>query len=124
MTLSLFYSGQITVDDCAERFSRRSCVGKLYRSNGDLTKPIESRYRRLVCLIRAHPELIEGGGDFDTPAHPTYTSCRLTSDGLNLARALIPAFREKPKFPNWPDKRGISKGQSGAPVVDGSPPKE
>jgi hypothetical protein len=105
VTLSLFYTDDISSDDCAERFSRRSYVGKLYEAGGRLAEAIETRYGALISLLRRHRELIEGGGDLETPADPTYTSCRLTVAGQVLAHSLKPAFPEKPEFPDWPDKR-------------------
>jgi hypothetical protein len=105
LALSLFYTGDISSEDCAERFSRKSYVGKLYLPDGELTELIEARYMALIHLLREHPELIEGGGDFETPAYPTFTSCRLTVAGQKLACSLEPAFRQKPDFPNWPDQR-------------------
>lgn len=107
VTLSLFYTGDITADDCAERFSRKRCISKLYRPDGKLIETIETRYRQLIDLLGEHPELIEGGGDLVTPSDPTFTSCRLTLAGQELACSLIPSFRPKPEFPNWPDKRSF-----------------
>ncbi|HWB13661.1 MAG TPA: hypothetical protein VG826_30830 [Pirellulales bacterium] len=104
VTLSLFYTGDISREDCAERFSRRSYVGKLYDSCGRLKKTIKARYRELIRLIREHPELIEGRGNLETPADPTYTECRLTHAGFVLARTLIESLPVKPEFPNWPDR--------------------
>ena len=114
LTLSLFYTGDISAAGCNDRFANRSYVGKLYADDvdwseedgyGKLTEEIESRYNVLIQLLREHPELIEGGGDFETPAHPTYTACRLTDAGLELATQLIDKFPKKPDFPNWPDRR-------------------
>lgn len=105
VTLSLFYTGDISSEDCAHRFSQRRYVGRLYDEDGQLTEEIATRYQFLINLLREHPELIEGGGDFETPAHPTYTACRLTDAGRDLAAMLIPSFPQKPEFPNWPDKR-------------------
>lgn len=110
ITLSLFYTGEISREDCAERFSRRSYVDKLYEMGGRLNKTIEARYRNLIRLIRDHPDLIEGGGDLGRPADPTYTSCRLTNAGLDFARSLIESFPPKPEFPNWPDRGAENKG--------------
>ncbi|HTI51247.1 MAG TPA: hypothetical protein VL475_09860, partial [Planctomycetaceae bacterium] len=107
VTLSLFYTGEISSGECAARFSRRSYVGGLYDEKCRLTDRIAARYDRLLELLRAHPELIEGGGDLVTPADPTYTSCRLTLGGRTLACALAPSLPQKPEFPNWPDKRAF-----------------
>lgn len=114
LTLSLFYTGDITEADCVGRFSRRSYVGKLYDNSveiteehpwGKLTEEIDGRYKVLIHLLREHAELLEGGGNFETPAHPTFTSCRLTDAGLQLAVTLVGRFPTKPVFPNWPDGR-------------------
>lgn len=105
VTLSLFYTGEISSEECVRRFSERSYVGGLYHEDGELTELVETRYRELIKLLRESPELIEGAGNLETPADPTFTSCRLTAVGEKLACLLIPSFREKPEFPNWPDRR-------------------
>jgi hypothetical protein len=107
VTLSLFYTNDISVAECASRFSQRSCVGNLYNAEGELTEPIKTRYRALIDLIRESADLIEGGGDLETPEDPTFTACRLTDAGLELACVLNQSFPQKPDFPNWPDKRGM-----------------
>lgn len=104
LTLSLFYTGDISFEDCAERFSVKGYVRRLYTDRG-LTDVITSRYAHFIALIRSHPELIEAGGNFEPPADPTYTACRLTEAGEKLACSLIQSFPRKPEFPNWPDKR-------------------
>jgi hypothetical protein len=68
---------------------------------------IEARYRCLIQLLSDHSELIEGGGNFRTPAWPTYTACRLTDDGLRLIPHIIDLFPGNPDFPNWPDRRTL-----------------
>lgn len=103
VTLSLFYTGDLSFDDCAERFSRRSYVGGLYDKGGKLNRRVKARYRDLIDLLRDRPDLIEGGGDLAKPADPTYTACRLTHNGLASARLLIEKLPRKPEFPNWPD---------------------
>jgi hypothetical protein len=128
LTLSLFYTGDISFADCVSRFANRSYIQKLYDQDaelteedswGKLTEEIESRYKVLINLLHEHPELIEGGGNFQHPAHPTYTACRLTHAGLLLAEGLNSSFPRKPDFPNWPDKRRMpessqqSAGQGG-----------
>lgn len=113
LTLSLFYTGDISEADCVERFSNRGYVGRLYQEvdvesrdeSPELTDEIRDRYRVLIKLLLTHPELIEGGGDFEYPAHPTFTACRLTEDGFTLAEELVGVFPQKPDFANWPDKR-------------------
>lgn len=105
VTLSLFYTGGISSDECIERFSRRSYVGGLYDIGGELNTTIKARYRDLIELISNHPDLIQGGGDFDRPADPTYTSCRLTHKGRDIVTTIIPKFPQKPQFPNWPDPK-------------------
>ena len=108
VTLSLFYTGEIPFEECAERFSRRSYVGGLYDSNGQLNATVKTRYRALIELIRGQPDLIQGGGDLNRPADPTYTSCRLTHAGGEIAATLISRFPRKPDFPNWPDRCAFS----------------
>lgn len=105
ITLSLFYTGDISFDECAERFSQRPYLGGLYNDDGKLTDSLRLRYSVLTDLIRTHSRLIEGEGDLRSPALPTYTSCRLTLLGQQFACSLIPSFPQKPHFPNWPDKR-------------------
>jgi hypothetical protein len=113
VTLSLFYTGDLSADDCAARFERRSYVAGMYvngpkRAAGPKLDPrIEARYRELIRLIHDHPGLIEGCGDLRRPADPTYTGCRLTEDGCGLAAAIIPTLPPKPEFPNWPDRRPV-----------------
>lgn len=115
ITLSLFYTGEISAAECVERFSIRSYVGELYEEDdeddedgyGKLNEMIAARYAVLIQLVRNHPKLIEGAGNLETPAHPTYTACRLTIAGQELARSLIPTLPQKPEFPNWPDKRAF-----------------
>ena len=111
LTLSLFYTGDITPEDCVLRFQRRSYVQNLYDSDGILRAEIVSRYRNLINLRSDHPDLIEGGGDWEQPADPTFTACRLTQNGMRLAIKFLPEFPAKPDFPNWPDKRSITDSQ-------------
>ena len=108
LTLSLFYTGDITADECQSRFSTRSNVGGLYAADGELDSQIESRYQLLIDLLRQQPQFIEGGGNFKTPAHPTYTACRLTEVGTRIIPDIIGSFPSKPDFPNWPDRRVLS----------------
>ena len=112
LTLSLFYTGDITADDCQSRFSKNGHVGGLYDEDGELHSQIETRYRHLINLLREQPQLIEGGGDFDAPAYPTYTACRLTDHGVKLIREIIDLFPRKPDFPLWPDRRRFSIQES------------
>ncbi len=105
VTLSLFYTGDIAFDECQDCFSKRSYVGGLYDDEGDLHPQIDNRYRHLIRLISEQPHLIEGSGDLQLPAYPTYTACRLTSEGIQLIPEIIGAFPPKPNFPNWPDQR-------------------
>ncbi len=115
LTLSLFYSGEIPFADCVSRFAERRIRklyiedGKLTEEDGDwkLTEEIETRYKVLINLLHTHPELIEGGGNFKSPAHPTFTACGLTNAGLDLASSLINLFPQKPEFPDWPDNQTI-----------------
>lgn len=105
ITLSLFYTGELSSEDCAERFSDRCGVAGQYQEDGELTVLVKSRYAQLLKMLQAHPELIEGAVNFETPVDPIYTSCRLTEAGMNLARQLIPSLPQKPEFSKWPDKR-------------------
>lgn len=107
LTLSLFYTGDISADECQTRFSSRRYVGGLYSDEGEIHPQIEARYRCLIELLRKHPELIEGGGNFETPGCPAYTACRLTDDGLRIIPHIIELFPGKPDFPNWPDRRTL-----------------
>src|SRR4051794_18488976 len=74
LTLSLFYTGDISEADCACRFATRSHIQELYDESGELTEEIDGRYKVLINLLQEHPELIEGGGNFATPAYPTFTA--------------------------------------------------
>lgn len=103
VALSLFYTEDISAEDCAERFSRRRYVGGLYQKDGRLDNMVGKRYAVLRGLLEEHPELIVGGGDFQKPADPTFTACRLTNAGRELACSLVSSFPRKPEFPNWPD---------------------
>jgi hypothetical protein len=105
VTLSLFYTGDLSADECAARFATRSYLAGAYVGRGKLDPRIEARYRELIRLIHDHPELITGCGDLERPADPTYTGCRLTDAGCGLAEMIIPMLPPKPDFPNWPDSR-------------------
>jgi len=106
VTLSLFYTGDISAEDCRSRFSNRGrVVGGLYDDRGELQPLIETRYRHLINLLREQPQLIEGGGNFETPAHPAYTACRITDDAVRRIPDIIDQFPRKPDFPDWPDRR-------------------
>ncbi len=102
--LSLFYSGDLTAEECQSRFSQGNVSG-LYQDDGELVSQVKMRYEQLIEVLRSHPHLIEGGGDFDSPADPTFTACRLTEKGLELIPEILNRFPQKPEFPNWPDKR-------------------
>ena len=105
LTLSLFYTADITSDECQSRFSNCGYVGGLYDDDGELHPEVTSRYQHLIDLLLKQPQLIEGGGDFETPAYPTYTACWLTDDGTRLIPDIIDLFPHKPDFSNWPDRR-------------------
>jgi hypothetical protein len=107
LALSLFYTGDISHDECASRFENRPYLRCVYDENGELNSQIKHRYSVLLDLIQKHPELIEGGGNLKAPADPTYTACRLTDAGCQLARTLVSSFPKKPEFPNWPDRRAV-----------------
>lgn len=108
ITLSLFYTADISEHDCIERFKNRSYV-MLYWKNDDenegLAEPLLQRYLTLIELIDNHPDLIEGFGNLRSPAHPCYTACRLTQGGEAIAQATFSRFPSKPLFENWPDRR-------------------
>ena len=105
VTLSLFYTGDISHDDCKSRFETRSYLRGVYDDNGQLNEQIRHRYELLITLIQRHPDLIEGGGNLKDRADPTYTACGLTDAGCQLTRTLVSSFPKKPEFPNWPDRR-------------------
>ncbi|MBC7855718.1 MAG: hypothetical protein IAF94_19990 [Pirellulaceae bacterium] len=105
VTLSLYFTGELSSVQCVQRFHHRNYVGELYNEKGELATDIKARYLKLIKLLREHPELIRGGGNLRTPADPTFTSCRLTRAGVDLIPAIIRDFPAKPEFPNWPDKR-------------------
>lgn len=107
VTLSLFYTNDISPEDCVERFFQRGYVGGLYEEDGELKELIKTRYRVLIELIRKNPELIKGGGNLEMPADPTFTACRLTVAGQKTACLLTASFRQKPEFPNWPDQQAF-----------------
>lgn len=107
LTLSPFYTGDISYNDCASRFEHRRYLRCVYGDDGQLNARIEQRYKMLIDLIQHHPDLIESSGDLNTPADPTYTACGLTDAGCRLARALKSSFPQKPEFPNWPDRRAF-----------------
>lgn len=106
ITLSLFYTNDITAADCQSRFLNRGYVGRLYDDASEGLHPqIKTRYKHLIQLLHAHPRFIKGSGNFDLPTDPTYTACRLTEDGIRLIPDLIRLFPRKPDFPDWPDRR-------------------
>ena len=105
LALSLYYTGDISPEDCISRLSNRGYVSGLYDEAGELCQQISSRYQNLVDLLERQPLLLEGGGDFDTPAYPTFTACRLTNEGIQLIPKFIYLFPTKPEFQNWPDRR-------------------
>ena len=105
LTLSLYFTGDISYEDCASRLDTRPYVRKVYDENGKLTEEIIDRHKILINLLQEHAELIEGAGGFEDGTEPTYTACRLTDAGLELAVKLIDKFPKKPDFPNWPDRR-------------------
>lgn len=105
LTLSLFYTGEISWSKCVQRFSVKRYLGGVYDEKGELDEQIKSRHQTLIRLLRFRPDLMEYSHEFEAPTYPTYTSCRLTSVGETLATSLIPTMPQKPNFPNWPDKR-------------------
>jgi hypothetical protein len=108
LTLSLFYTGEICRNDCIARFSNRPYLSRVYDAAGEVAPEIEARYNALLDLLRKRPDLLESNGiNFDQPAEPPYTACRLTPDGLRLAVTIAPVFPSKPDFPTWPDQRAL-----------------
>ncbi len=105
LTLSLFYTGDISHDDCVSRFKNRPYLRRVYDDGVQLNEKIKQRYGILISLIQKRPDLIQSGGDLRTPADPTYTACGLTITGCQLARSLESGFPQKPEFPNWPDRQ-------------------
>jgi hypothetical protein len=108
VTLSLFYTGDLSRAECVERFLRRGYMGRIYNDQGDVSQPIADRYRALIGLIRRLPELIEGAGNLELPADPSFTACRLTEAGRRTALQKMPSFPRKPEFPDWPSDWGRS----------------
>lgn len=109
VTLSLFYTGDISREECESRFVHRGYVSELYDDDGELKDEIRQRYRELIALLKEPPDLIEGAGNFKSPADPTFTACRLTTKGTRRAAEVIGRFPSKPDFPNWPDKRTLAE---------------
>lgn len=110
ITLSLFYTGDISNQDCIERFKKRSYVMLFWKDgneNNGLETTLSGRYSKLIELIDQHPDLIEGFGNLHSPANPCYTACRLTQTGIGVAKASFNRFEVKPDFPNWPDRRSM-----------------
>ncbi|MFO1007356.1 MAG: hypothetical protein U0929_15455 [Planctomycetaceae bacterium] len=107
VTLSLFYTGDITAEECVDRFSVKSYMRGLYTPDGELEEHIRTRYYELIRLVKTRNDLIVGAGGLDRPADPTFTACGLTDAGLGLISSLIQLFPPKPDFPNWPDRRSI-----------------
>jgi hypothetical protein len=107
IALSLFYTGDMSYADCEKRFET-GYVSPLYDSDGELLRDLRDRYNELIELIRRRPDLISGGGNFDRPADPTYTACKLTQEGFRLIPDLINLFPAKPTFANWPDKNELT----------------
>lgn len=105
IVLSLYCTSDISVEDCLKRFDRRSSVAGLYDANGNLVEAIARRYAILIDLVKRQPSLIQGRGNLNRPADPTYTSCRLTTEGIVYAQSVFRLFPEHPHFPNWPDRR-------------------
>jgi hypothetical protein len=105
VTLSFFYTGELSSEECVERFSQYGHVSGLYNEIGELNELIDARYSALIELLRKHPELIEGADDLGSPENLLFASCILTEAGVELASSLIPTFRQKPEFWHWPDRR-------------------
>lgn len=109
VTLSLFFTGDISSEDCASRFATPAYLRGLYDENDDLCAEIRERYLELVQLVRTRADLIEGGGNFDPRVEPTYTACRLTDTGIRRVAQRVVDFPVQPFFPRWPDERSIDE---------------
>jgi hypothetical protein len=108
LTLSLFYTGDISSDECVARLSSRHYLNQsLYNGNSGLSEEIAIRYRVLIDLLTSHSNLIEGRGLFRLPADPTFTSCRLTPAGFQLAEQLVTLFPQKPDILRRPGQLGL-----------------
>lgn len=105
LTLSLYFTGDLSQDECLARFAVRGHVQSLYDDSG-LTDVISQRYQHLINLLREQATFIEGGGNFRLPADPTYTSCRLTPAGCEIASCLAGQFPAPPEFLYWANRRG------------------
>lgn len=102
LVLSLFYTGDISFEECAGRFSRHLDVTYSYDRDPE---EFVRRDQQLVVLVASRSDLLEKGGDWATPCYPKFRACGLTPAGLELAGTRIDRFPTKPDFPNWPDKR-------------------
>lgn len=106
LALSMFYTGDISREQCALWFLQRSYVQELYEVPFEsLTSEVADRDQVLIELLETRPDLIIGGGDWKLPSFPTFRACGLTVAGAELVPMLIDRFPAKPEFPNWPDKR-------------------
>lgn len=105
LALSLFYTGDISCEQCARWFSQGGYVRELYESPFEsLTEVATARDQALIELLKTRPELIMGAGDWQTPCFPTFRACGLTPAGAELVPMLVDRFPTNPDFPNWPDK--------------------
>lgn len=77
ITLSLFYTGDISAEECARRFSHRSYISKLYGSDGELTEEIAVRDQALVALVRSRPDLLAKRRGLDNSLLPHVSSVRI-----------------------------------------------
>lgn len=105
VVLSLFYTGDISFEQCEARFLNRGYVSGLYDETGNLDPQVRSRYESLLQLLKEQPALIAGAGNLALPSDPTFTACRLTDTGIELIASIISGFPCHPEFPNWPDRR-------------------
>ena len=56
---------------------------------------VEDWYRILIAMTHQTPApLLEGAGNLELPAFPTYTACGLTSKGKEIAEKLFTEFPE------------------------------
>jgi hypothetical protein len=118
VTLSLFFTGDISAADCENRFAVPGCVGSLYDAQGLLLPDISDRYADLITLIHMHPTVIQGAGDFESHADPTFTACRLTVAGDELIPDIAQNFPLHPDFASWPNRRTLT--DVGGPGTDSS----
>lgn len=106
IVLSMFYTGEVSHQDCENWFSVYATTRLLYDLNGEIDAGVRQRYGVLIALTKKYPELLEGGGNLVLPADPSFTACNLSLAGEEVAKKLVSQFPEKPKY-SRPDKRSL-----------------